>query len=192
MYSALIMAQYLGYDWCVTINAPKNEGVRANEEEAFMILCKAYTGMLASDEFSYVVVKGEFVSNYHLQGFVQFREERNRKDVIQYFREISGLECTVAKRLGTPEQAAIYCKKPETSWELFPCKERGKLNEVDRHKTAAVRKSVKKRECMHKWSIIPLDDDEQITTCLHCGIEEFGESFTAYCRRKGLDDWNLY
>lgn len=155
LLGSVYMAQYTGFDWCITANA-KKKGARAEtkkiddvapeseEWKAFSELVTLYQNLcLPNDMLEYAIVQGEYVSNYHLQAFVQFTREVNKSDVIQFLKEISaGVECYVAKRLGTPKQAQVYCGKLESSWELFPKHECGVFNEIDRHKVRAVREAL--------------------------------------------------
>lgn len=156
------MAQYKGFDWVIVFNAPKNHTAGCpkgkcpcpilDEETAFLILCKAYGSMLnPGKEIVYSIVQGEYKSNWHLQAFVQFDTEWNKRDVEQYMREISGgLEAYVQKRVGTPQQASDYClpNKIESgdkgiTWELFPMGTHGTIETIDRHRVAAVREAIK-------------------------------------------------
>lgn len=147
------MNQYTGFDWCITANA-----TRASDEwTAFSELVTLYQNLQLPDDIrEYSVVKGEFVTNYHLQAFIQFKFEMNKRDVIQYLKEISaGVNCYVAKRLGSPTQAAEYCSKAESSWEFFPLVSYGELIELDRHFVSSMRGLASKqaKPCAHAWKM---------------------------------------
>lgn len=128
------MAQYMSYDWVFTANAAKG----SSEEDAFIELIKLYQALISPDnsELKYAIVKGEYVSNYHLQGYVQFHDVWNKRKVVELMRELSGgLEVYVAKMRGTSKQAIDYVKKLETTWEMFQVAERGDPTKPERPKS---------------------------------------------------------
>lgn len=137
------MAQWRGHEWCFTINAPRG----SDEIEAEAYLDKFYTNMLTL-ECKYLVCKGELgeTGNYHLQGFVIFKESRTFRDI----KEIFGcgkmhLEKRAAR--STSKQAADYVKKPETSWDLFPLIEIGKTK-IDSNEPIQTCKTCRSKFCI--------------------------------------------
>lgn len=120
------MAQWIGNEWCFTVNAPKN----CDELEAENFIHPIYNS-LGNIDCKYLCVRGEVgeQGNFHLQGFVIFNEKRKFKDV----KEEIHRTCHLEKRAKTSsaEAASDYvCHRGKHEnkggkWPMFPLLEYG-------------------------------------------------------------------
>lgn len=117
------MAQWVGAEWCFTINAPKD----SDEPEAEEFLNEFYERCRDLD-CKYLVVKGEIgeSGNYHLQGFVMFNQKRRFREIKEMFA-CGSMHLEKRANRSTNAQAANYVKKVETAWDLFPLIEKGAI-----------------------------------------------------------------
>lgn len=121
------MAQWIGHEWCFTINAPKN----SSEEEAEEFLSPLFDHIRQLDQVKYVVVKGECgeFGNFHLQGFIILVAKLTMKEIKALFH-CQTIHLEKRSNKSTNAQAAAYVKKPETYWPFFPLYEKGSLDIV--------------------------------------------------------------
>lgn len=120
------MAQWIGAEWCFTINAPKN----SDEEEAEQFLSEFYDRCMSLD-CKYLAVKGEVgeLGNYHLQGFVIFNQKLRFREIKEIFA-CGSMHLEKRSNKSTNTQAANYVKKPETAWNIFPLFESGAMEDI--------------------------------------------------------------
>lgn len=161
------MAQWCGKEWCFTINAPKE----SDEAEAEEFLSEFYDRCLTLD-CKYIAVKGECgeSGNYHLQGFVVFKETKRFREIKELFA-CGSMHLEKRSNRSTNAQAANYVKKQETSWALFPLFESGAIDGL-----------TKTDSCSRTSSDGPWSTDNHWRNCQECRTHRMrsNEEFDAY------------
>lgn len=116
------MAQYIGYDWAWTINAPSD--LDEKHQKRFLVDSIAQITAALTPEVAYICYKGERVTNGHLQGFVQFTVQVTRNQV----KHILGKTAHVEKITKPPLANKRYVEKAESQWAI-PFAEHGEFIE---------------------------------------------------------------
>lgn len=136
------MAQWRSTAWCWTLNAPKHLD---EDDQEMWLLCEADS--IQQIDCKYVCYKGERVTNSHLQGFVQFTQVMNFKEVKAMFHKSIHIE----KCAGTAAQNYRYCAKKKSFWRI-PFWESGTFTtEVNQRNGFFERRTVEKFDPVAYW-----------------------------------------